>query len=58
MKITIYRTTVFACCFVLVAKLVCNNEGKGLLRDFGNRLLRKIFGPKMEAVYAGMEKTA
>jgi hypothetical protein len=26
MKITVYRTAVFDCCFVLVPKLVCNNK--------------------------------
>jgi hypothetical protein len=29
-----------------------------MLRVFGNRLLGKIFGPKMEAVYTGLEKNA
>jgi hypothetical protein len=58
MKITIYKTTVFACCFVLVSKLVCNNEGRRHAEGFGNMLLSKIFGPKMEAVYTGLEKTA
>jgi len=31
---------------------------EGMLRVFGNRLLNKIFGPKMEEVYTGLEKTA
>jgi len=30
---------------------------EGMLRVFGKRLLSKIFGPKMEAVYRGLEKT-
>jgi hypothetical protein len=29
-----------------------------MLREFGNRLLSKVFGPMMGAVYTGLEKTA
>ena len=57
-KITVYRNTVVACCFVLVSRLVCNTEEGGMVRVFGISLLSKIFGPKMEAVYTGLEKTA
>lgn len=33
-------------------------RGEGMVTVFGNRLLRKIFGHKMEVVYTGLEKTA
>jgi hypothetical protein len=31
---------------------------EGMVREFRNRLLSKIFGSKMEAVYTALEKTA
>lgn len=45
-----YWTTAFACYFVLVSKLVCNNGGrkKACWGFFGKRLVSEIFGPKME----------
>jgi hypothetical protein len=49
-KIKIYRTIIFACCFVWVWNLVAHIEGGTRLRVFENRVLRRIFGPKRDDV--------
>jgi hypothetical protein len=37
-----------ACCFVWVSNVLCHTEGEHKLGVFENRVLRKIFGPKID----------
>jgi len=56
-KIKIYRTIIFACCFVWVWNLVTTLREEHKPRVFENRVLRKIFGPKRDGIMRGVEKT-
>jgi hypothetical protein len=49
-KIKIYKTIIFACCFVWVWNIVAHNEGGTRLRVSENRVLRWVFGLKTDEV--------
>ena len=57
LKIKIYRTIIFPVVLYGCETWSLTLREERRLRVFGNRVLRRIFGPKRDEVTGGMEKT-